>query len=160
MLCRWDGWQNARHRDGQQHQSLSSLFFKKCIYFWLHCVFIALHRLSLVASRATLHCWVCASHFGGVSCCWAQTRGCEGFRSRSSWALVQGRSSCGTQASLARGMWDPPGPGVEPTSPSLAGGFLSTAPPGKSLILCFLVMIISCGDQVSDNVWLAFLGLF
>ena len=29
-------------------------------------------------------------------------------------------------------MWDLPGPGLEPVSPALAGGFLSTAPPGKS----------------------------
>ncbi|KAJ8783863.1 hypothetical protein J1605_008906 [Eschrichtius robustus] len=28
-------------------------------------------------------------------------------------------------------MWDPPGPGFEPVSPALAGGFLTTAPPGK-----------------------------
>ena len=28
-------------------------------------------------------------------------------------------------------MWDLPGPGLEPVSPSLAGGFLTTAPPGK-----------------------------
>ena len=28
-------------------------------------------------------------------------------------------------------MWDPPGPGLEPMSPALAGGFLTTAPPGK-----------------------------
>ena len=30
-------------------------------------------------------------------------------------------------------MWDLPGPGLEPVSPALAGGFLTTAPPGKSL---------------------------
>ena len=30
-------------------------------------------------------------------------------------------------------MWDPPGPGLEPVSPALAGGFLTTAPPGKPL---------------------------
>ena len=29
-------------------------------------------------------------------------------------------------------MWDLPGPGLEPMSPTLAGGFLTTAPPGKS----------------------------
>ena len=29
-------------------------------------------------------------------------------------------------------MWDLPGPGREPVSPALAGGFLTTAPPGKS----------------------------
>ena len=28
-------------------------------------------------------------------------------------------------------MWDLPGPGLEPVSPALAGGFLNTAPPGK-----------------------------
>ena len=34
-------------------------------------------------------------------------------------------------------MWDPPGPGIEPVSPALAGGFLTTGPPGKSLSLPF-----------------------
>ena len=29
-------------------------------------------------------------------------------------------------------MWDLPGPGLKPVSPALAGGFLTTAPPGKS----------------------------
>ena len=28
-------------------------------------------------------------------------------------------------------MWDLPGPGLEPVSPALSGGFLTTAPPGK-----------------------------
>ena len=28
-------------------------------------------------------------------------------------------------------MWDLPGPGLETVSPALAGGFLTTAPPGK-----------------------------
>ena len=28
-------------------------------------------------------------------------------------------------------MWNPLGPGIEPMSPALAGGFLSTAPSGK-----------------------------
>ena len=37
-------------------------------------------------------------------------------------------SSCGTQASLLRSMWDPPGPGHEPVSPALAGGFPTTVP--------------------------------
>ena len=29
-------------------------------------------------------------------------------------------------------MWDLPGPGLKPVSPALAGGFLTTAPPGES----------------------------
>jgi len=32
-------------------------------------------------------------------------------------------------------MWDIPGPGIEPLSPSLAGGFFTTKPPGKPLFL-------------------------
>ena len=31
-------------------------------------------------------------------------------------------------------MWDLPGPGFKPVSPALAGGFLTTAPPGKPLV--------------------------
>ena len=46
-------------------------------------------------------------------------------------------SNCGSRAQLLRGMWDLPGPGLEPVSPSLAGRFSTTAPPGKSG--CFLL---------------------
>ena len=35
-------------------------------------------------------------------------------------------------------MWDLPGPGIESVSPALAGGFLTTGPPGKSLAEGFL----------------------
>ena len=40
-------------------------------------------------------------------------------------------SSCGSRAQLLHGMWDLPRPGLEPMSPALAGGFSTTAPPGK-----------------------------
>ena len=40
-------------------------------------------------------------------------------------------SSCGSQAQLLHGMWDPPRPGLEPVSPALAGRFSTTVPPGK-----------------------------
>ena len=40
-------------------------------------------------------------------------------------------SSCGAWAQLLCGMRDPLGPGLEPMSPALAGGLLTTAPPGK-----------------------------
>ena len=33
---------------------------------------------------------------------------------------------------VAPGMWDLPGPGLEPVSPALADGFLTTASLGKS----------------------------
>ena len=42
-------------------------------------------------------------------------------------------SNCGSQAQLLRGVWDLPGPGLEPVSPALAGRFSATAPPGKPL---------------------------
>ena len=40
-------------------------------------------------------------------------------------------SSCGSRAQPLRGTWDPPRPGLEPVSPAPAGGFSTTAPPGK-----------------------------
>ena len=43
-------------------------------------------------------------------------------------------------------MWDLPGAGLELASPALAGGFLTTVPPGKSFPFCF------------DNIRLHFFG--
>ena len=60
-------------------------------------------------SGAALCCGAQASHFDGLSCCGAQA-------SRR-WA----------------GIWDLPRPGIEPVFPALAGGFLTTGPPGKPL---------------------------
>ena len=77
------------------------------IYFWLHCVFVAACRLSLVAAS------------GGYS-----SLRCTGFSLR--WLLLWstgsrrvGFSSCGARASLLCGMWDLPGPELEPVSPAL-----------------------------------------
>ena len=57
-----------------------------------------------------------------------------------------GFSSCGV-----RGMWELPGPGIEPMSPALAGGSPSTAPPGTSptvvFKVCFVCLIIFGGSQ-------------
>ena len=41
-------------------------------------------------------------------------------------------------------MWDLPGPGVEPVSPALAGGFLTTAPPEKSGRFLQLYLLAFC----------------
>ena len=35
-------------------------------------------------------------------------------------------------------MWDLPRPGLEPVCPTLAGGFLTTAPPGKPQMFLFI----------------------
>ena len=69
---------------------------------------------------------------------------CMGFSLR--WLLLlqsmgsrcAGFSSCGARAQLLCGMWDLPRSGLEPVSPALAGGFLTTAPPGKPE-QCFLI---------------------
>ena len=45
-----------------------------------------------------------------------------------------GFNSCGTQASLLRGLGDLPRPGIEPVFPALAGRFLTTGPLGRSVI--------------------------
>ena len=37
-------------------------------------------------------------------------------------------------------MWDLPGPGLKPMSPALAGGFLTTAPPGKPSLAAFNIL--------------------
>ena len=55
----------------------------------------------------------------------------HGLSSCGSQALERRLSSCGARASLLCSMWDLPGPGLKPVSPALAGGFLTTAPPGK-----------------------------
>ena len=46
----------------------------------------------------------------------------------------------GSWAQLLRGTWDLLGPGIEPLSPALAGGFPTTGPPGKS-----------CQDPISEQ---------
>ena len=86
---------------------------------------------------ATLRCGAWASHCGGSSCCGAQAPGV--------WASVvvaRGLSSCGAQTQLLCGMWDLPRPGLEPVSPALAGGFLTTAPPGKSSAITLIVISV------------------
>ena len=94
---------------------LFSFLKKLFIYFWLHWVFVVASGLSVVAESR------------GFSC---------GAR-----ALECRLSSCGTWAQLLHSMWDLPGPGLEPVSPALAGGFLTTVPPGKP-------HIFSCTDVI------------
>ena len=99
----------------------------------LHAGFLQLQR-----GRATLCCDVRASHCGGFCCCGAR-------------ALERRLSSCSTQAQLLYGMWDLPGPGLEPVSPVLAGGFPTTAPPGKPS------PIYELGYILKVNLWVGYL---
>ena len=121
------------------------MFFYLLIYFILFILFLAalgLHCcawafLWLQRAGATLHCSARASHCSGFPCgawalaMWASVVVAHGLSSCGSWALECRLSSCGSWASLLRGMWDLPGPGLEPVFPALAGRFLNTVPPGK-----------------------------
>ena len=93
---------------------------------------------------ATLCCGVWASHCGGFSCCGARAVGTRasvievrGLSSCGSRALERRLSSRGARALLLCGTWDLLGPGLEPVSPALAGGFLTTVPPGRSWFIRF-----------------------
>ena len=115
-----------------------NLFYLFIYLFRLRWVFVAALRLSLVAASggySSLHCT-------GFSLRWLLLLRSTGFRragfsSCASWALECRLSSCGARASLLRGMWDLPGPGLEPVSPALAGGFLTTVPPGEVPVFFF-----------------------
>ena len=78
-----------------------------------------------------------------------------GFRSCGAQAPERRPSICGTQAQLLRGMWDPPGPGLEPVCPALASRFSTTAPPGKPLqcyletLVCLLLLKSSWGNSLA-----------
>ena len=116
------------------------------IYFGLHLgLCCCAGFLQLQRAGATLRCGARAFHCGGFSCCGARALGTQasvvaarGLSSCGSRALEHRLSSCGSWALLLHGMWDLPGPGLKPVSPALAGGFLTTAPPGKSLFWYFL----------------------
>ena len=87
---------------------------------------------------ATPCCGAWTSHCGGLSRCGALALGARppavaahGLSSCGLRAPELRLSSCGARAQLLRGMWDPPGPGLEPVSPALAGGLPTTVTPGK-----------------------------
>ena len=51
-------------------------------------------------------------------------------------------------------MWDLPGPGIEPVSLALAGGFLTIGPPEKSLL--FFISTVATLVQALMNFCLGF----
>ena len=141
--CNWETVPSQVSGERERNQNLLSdhqvtadsfffLFFA-CIGSLLLCAGF----LKLWPAGATLHCGARASHRGGFSCCGARALGVQ-----ASVAVASGLSSCGTRAQLLCGMWDLPGPGIEPVSRALAGGRLSTALPGKSQILFILFNLI------------------
>ena len=104
----------------------------------LRCYACGLSLVAVSGGYSSLRCV-------GFSCC--RTRALD---ARASVLVARGLSSCGVQPGLLCGMWDLPGPGIEPASPALAGRFLTTAPPGKSLP-SVLMMLCLCSCLKTTN---------
>ena len=68
-------------------------------------------------------------------------------------ALKRGLRSCAPRTQLLQGTWNLPEPGTEHMFPALAGGFLPTVPPRKSL--CSLLITL-CGIDLDTFLWLIF----
>ena len=122
-------WKNMSiHRLARQFFCRFIYYFCKNIYFIIIFLLIYFYFWLCAGSLvvATLRCSAWASHCSGFSCCGAQA-----LSAQASVVVACGLSSCGARASLLRSTWDLPGPGLEPVSPALAGGFLTTVPPGK-----------------------------
>ena len=116
-------------------------------FFWLRRVFVAAYGLFLVASSEGYSSLQCAGfslqwllllrHAGPRARGFQQWLQCAGSKARrlsscGSRALELRLSSCDARAQLPCSMCDLPGLGIEPMSSALAGGFLTTVPPGKS----------------------------
>ena len=111
-------------------------FFKINLFIYLFIclrwVFFATRGLSLVAgSRGYPSLWCTGFSLQWLLLSWSMGSRHAGFSSCGLRALEHRLSSCGAWDQLFHGMWDLPRPGIEPVSPALAGGFLTTAPPGK-----------------------------
>ena len=97
------------------------LYINGFFFFWLCWVFVATRGLSPVTVKGGYSpAAVCG--FLNVLAPLAQSTGSRAYR----------LSSCSTQAQLLRATGDLPRPGIKPTSPALAGRFLTAGPPGKS----------------------------
>ena len=81
----------------------------------------------------------------GLLCgCGAQASCCRGFSCCGAWTPGHmGFSSCGPRAQLLQGMWDLPGPGIEPESPALQGRLPTTGLPGKVKLLSRVQLFVT-----------------
>ena len=119
-------WQESSTSLGIASLCMCVCLFIYLFSFWLCWVFVAVRRLSLVATSRGYF----PSQCPGLSV-WS-----AGSRRVASVAAARGLSSCGAPAQLSRGMWDHPGPGIKPMSLALQGRFLTTGPPGKPFCVC------------------------
>ena len=109
------------------------LFIYLLIYLWLCWVSVSVRGLSLVAASGGHSSSSCA----GLSLSRPLLLRSTGSRRAGSVVVAHGPSRSAS-------MWDLPRPGLEPVSPALAGRFSTTAPPGKPLIMYFLMACFHC----------------
>ena len=126
----------------------------KVFFFTFGCLYCCTQAFSSWRRVGLLSgCGTRASHCGGFSC------GATGSRRQASEVVAQGLigcdlraleylgfSICGAWASFLCGMWNFPGPKIEPMSPSLVGTSLTTLPPGEVQVLWTL-------NQENDVTW-------
>ena len=144
LIMRSCCFRERRREKTLKKNSYQGSFFKKnylfIIFIQLCWVFIAAPAfLQLWRMRATfqLHCtrvslwWLLVEH--GLQGTQFSIIAAHGLSSCGFWALEHRLSSCDSRGQLLLCMWDPPGPGIKPTSATLAGGFFTTEPSGKPL---------------------------
>ena len=152
------------HLQYHEHFSVTLINLFYLFYFWLHWVFLAACRFSLVVVSGGYSSWCCAGFsLQWLLLLWSTGSRCAGFSSCGSRALEHRLSSCGAWAQLLHGMWDLLEPGLKPVSPALAGRFLTTAPPGKPSVTLNILYVfnafLSVGIQHVFRVFFCFLML-
>ena len=118
----------------------------KCLFFidWdghmvfiLHFIYFLLVNLFLpvLGLRCCVGAFSSCSEWRLLSSCGAQASQCSGSSCFGMCALgCMGLGNYGIQAKLLLSLWNPPREGTEPTSPALAGRFLTTGSPRKSIL--------------------------
>ena len=122
-----------------QRTSFGFLTFISCLFPVLSFIYLFLAALGLQCGAWVLYCCIQALSSGGeqglLSSCSAQASHCGGFSYGGEWAVWHVGSVAvahGLSCPMACGILAPR-LGIEPLSPALAGGFLTTGPPEKSL---------------------------
>ena len=110
------------------------VFLNIYLFIWLHRVLVAACRIFHCGTQASL----VVAH--GLHSCNVQTLECAGS------VVAACRLSCPT----ARGILVPQ-PGIEPASPALEGGFLTTGPPGKSLCWSGVSWVVSETESLASG---------
>ena len=123
---------------------------------WIWPAFAGFYRIGIHKILAALGLRCCAQAFSG---CGEQgllstaVPGCSLGQRLWLWSTActaRRLGGCGAWVYLSHGMWHLPGPGIKPMSPALAGGLLTTVPPGKSLLLA-----LKMKGATSQGMWTA-----